>query len=225
MDPKDMLGVLLNMTDSQQKAIAGLLGELKGEVSKLKKAAEAVQQGAVQVKGSAQAVDGAVRDVLPALTQAAGTGASMGVVGSMEMTAKAAADALEKANGPVLDRLTGVVEAAGQAEGTLRQAAAWFSWKFMVLATGTTAAGMLALWALASVYVQWQRSDIEALAARRQVLTAEVAQLQANAEDWAKKGGRTKLERCGEQARLCVRVDTGQVYGKERDIRYVLKGY
>lgn len=50
---------------------------------------------------------------------------------------------------------------------------------------------------------------------QRQALTAEVAQLQGSADEWAKKGGRAKLERCGGQQRLCVRVDSQKAYGKE----------
>jgi len=66
----------VHLTDQQQKAIAGLLGDLKNEITELKKAATTVKQGATNVTASAQAVDGAVSGVLPALTQAAGMGAT-----------------------------------------------------------------------------------------------------------------------------------------------------
>ena len=72
-------------------------------------------------------------------------------------------------------------------------------------------AGWLSVW--------WERHQVEQLAEQRQALTAEVAQLQANAEDWAKRAGRARLEKCGEQARLCVRVDSRQAYGKEGERR------
>ena len=46
MDAQAMLGVLISMTEDQQKAIAGLLGELKGEVAELKEAVQTAQHGA-----------------------------------------------------------------------------------------------------------------------------------------------------------------------------------
>lgn len=225
MDPKEMLGVLLHMVETQQKTVDGLIDDLKGEVAALKTAAGAVQNGAKKVTTSAQAVDGAVSRVLPAVQIAAIEGAKTGVAESMTGAAETAIMALDKASQPMLEQLTGVVQAANAVEGKLRKAAAWFPWQLMVLAAGTTGAAMLVLWTLASVYVWWQRSDIEALARERQALRAEVLQLQANAEEWTTKGGRAKLERCGERERLCVRVDTRQVYGKEGDTRYVLRGY
>jgi hypothetical protein len=225
MDPKEMLGVLLHMVETQQKAIDGLIGDLKGEVAVLKTAAGAVQNGAKKVTTSAQAVDSAVGRVLPALQIAAAEGAKTGVAESMKGAAETAITAVDKASQPMLEQLTGVVQAASAVEGKLRKAAAWFPWQWMVWAAATTGAAMLVLWTLASVYVWWQRSDIEALAAERQALRAEVLQLQTNAEEWARKGGRAKLEKCGEQGRLCVRVDTKQSYGKEGEVHYVLRGY
>ena len=85
---------------------------------------------------------------------------------------------------------------------------------------------MLLIVALAgSALTWWHHHEIDSLAGQHQALKAEIAQLQANAEEWAKKAGRAKLEKCGEQQRLCVGVDTLQRYGKVGDIRYVLRGY
>jgi hypothetical protein len=58
----------------------------------------------------------------------------------------------------------------------------------------------------------------------REALLGEVTQLQVQAEDWAKRGGRAKLETCGEQRRLCVRIDKTTAYGKDGD-HFVLRGY
>lgn len=48
--------------------------------------------------------------------------------------------------------------------------------------------------------------------------------MQANADDWAKRGGRAKLEKCGDAGRLCVRIDKTTGYGKDSDY-FVLRGY
>ncbi|MEA0721929.1 hypothetical protein, partial [Xanthomonas campestris] len=55
-------------------------------------------------------------------------------------------------------------------------------------------------------------------------LQAEVAELQTNAQDWAKRAGRAKLDKCGDAGRLCVRVDKTTGYGKDGDY-FVLRGY
>ena len=105
--------------------------------------------------------------------------------------------------------------------GDLGAAKAERGWKHKRLPAGRQVQGRLGSSALAG----WQRHEIGRLAEQRQELRAEVLQMQTNADEWARKGGRARLERCGDQQRLCVRVDTQQRYGKEGEIRYVLRGY
>ena len=53
----------------------------------------------------------------------------------------------------------------------------------------------------------------------------EKAELEANVADLAKRGGRAKLEKCGDQNRLCVRIDkSAGGFGKDSEYA-VLKGY
>jgi hypothetical protein len=51
--------------------------------------------------------------------------------------------------------------------------------------------------------VWWQRGEVERV-------TAEVATLQDQANDLAKRGGKAVLSTCGPQHRLCVRVSPKQ---------------
>jgi hypothetical protein len=61
-------------------------------------------------------------------------------------------------------------------------------------------------------------SDIAGLRARRDELAASIAALE-------RRGGLVELRRCGEAARLCVRVDRGApAYGEKADY-YIVKGY
>jgi hypothetical protein len=61
-------------------------------------------------------------------------------------------------------------------------------------------------------------SDIAGLRARRDELTASIVALE-------RRGGRMELRRCGETARLCVRVDrSAPIYGEKADY-YIVKGY
>jgi hypothetical protein len=79
-----------------------------------------------------------------------------------------------------------------------------------ILCTGIPVA--IARWFLPS------ESDIAGLRARRDELTASIAALE-------RQGGRIELRRCGETARLCVRVDRGApAYGEKADY-YIVKGY
>jgi FtsZ-binding cell division protein ZapB len=73
--------------------------------------------------------------------------------------------------------------------------------------------------------VKWQEYQIDKLLEQREALTAEVSQLQAQANEWTKRGGRVKLQKCGDADRLCVRVDTrAGSFGKDGDYM-VLRGY
>jgi hypothetical protein len=79
-----------------------------------------------------------------------------------------------------------------------------------ILCTGIPVA--IARWLLPS------DSDIAGLRARRDELTASMVALE-------RRGGRMELRRCGEAARLCVRVDrSAPVYGEKADF-YIVKGY
>jgi hypothetical protein len=54
-------------------------------------------------------------------------------------------------------------------------------------------------------------------------LQAEVVEMQANHDDWAKAGLLAKLQKCGPKARPCVRVDEGAgAFGNQSDYRVIL---
>jgi hypothetical protein len=120
--------------------------------------------------------------------------------------------------------LSGAARAADQAEGKLTNAVASFGWKWAGVAAGAAAGGIMAILLAGFLSVGWQRHQVEELKGERAALLDEVAQLQVQAEDWAKRGGRAKLEACGDQRRLCVRIDRTTGYGKEGDY-FVLRGY
>ena len=143
-----------------------------------------------------------------AVAQAAASVA--GVAGEVRKAAAEAVPAIQKA--------------AGEAEGKLSGAVAAFGWRWAMLAGGAAAGGIVAVLLAAWLAVWWQRHQVEQLAEQKAALLGEVAQLQANAEDWAKRGGRAKLEKCGDQGRLCVRIVKTTGYGKDSDY-FVLRGY
>ena len=113
-----------------------------------------------------------------------------------------------------------VVQAASDAEGSMRNAGAWFAWKWVAVAAG----GLVGVCLVAYASLAWQLHQVSSLREEKAALLGEVAQLQANADDWAKRGGRAKLEKCGDAGRLCVRIDKTTGYGKDSDY-FVLRGY
>jgi hypothetical protein len=76
----------------------------------------------------------------------------------------------------------------------------------------TAIPGAMARWVLPSA------AEVEALRVRRDQLAASLARLEL-------EGGRVDWRRCGESARLCVRIDrAAPAYGEKADY-YVVKGY
>jgi hypothetical protein len=213
MDAQQQLFGLMAVAEEHQKAVKAAIDGLTAERAALAKERAAVAQAAASVAG----VAGEVRK---AAAEAVGASVRQSLAGASD----AAAKALGEASKPIVGQLSGVVKAAGEAEGKLSGAVAAFGWKWAVVAGGAAAGGIVAVLLAAWLAVWWQRHQVEQLAEQKAALLGEVAQLQASAEEWAKRGGRAKLEKCGDQGRLCVRIDKGRGYGKDGDY-YVLRGY
>ncbi len=126
--------------------------------------------------------------------------------------------AVQAATGPLLGELAEVTEQAGQAQAALRGVVLWASWRLLGWLVATVASLVLLGWLASAVVLWWDAGAI--LAAR-----AEVAEMQANREEWAKAGMLGKLERCGPKLRACVRVNEGAgAFGTTSDYRLLL-GY
>jgi glutathione S-transferase len=193
MDHQDMLGVLLSMTEQQQKAIAEAVEALKKQTASLNGVAPDLQK-AVQAA------------IMAALAR------SMGDVAQGAQTAvKASVD-------PVLQSLSGVVEAANQAEAKLNRAVAAFGRRWLMLAGVSVASAFFALLITVYAAVWWERSELESL-------KAEKATLQENIASFDKLKGHIKISNCGENKRPCVEVDTKTAFGTDPDHNfYILKG-
>jgi hypothetical protein len=220
MDAQQQLFGLMALAEEHQKAVQAAIHGLAEERAALAKERIAVVQAAASVAGVAGEVRKAAADVIPALKRATGEAVGTSVKQSLAGTTDAAVQALEEATKPVIGRLSGVVQAAGEAEGSMRRAGAWFAWKWVAVAGG----GAVGVCLLAYASLAWQLHQVESLREQKAALQDEVVQLQANANEWAKQGGRVKLERCGEASRLCVRVNKTVSYGKDND-HFVLRGY
>ena len=220
MDAQQQLFALMALAEEQQKAVQAAIEGLADERAALAKERAAVARAAASVAGVADEVRKAAADAVPALKRAAGEAVGASVKQSLAGAADAAVQALGEAAKPVIGSLSGVVRAAGEAEGSMRRAGAWFAWKWVAVAGG----GAVGVCLLAYASLAWQLHQINSLHDEKAELQEEIVQLQANANEWAKQGGRIKLERCGETSRLCVRVNKTVSYGKDNDY-FILRGH
>ncbi len=122
--------------------------------------------------------------------------------------------AVRTATGPLLSRLDSMAAQAGRADAALRGVVAWASWRLLGWLAST-----LVLW--------WDAGAIAAARAEKRQLQAEVAEMQANRDEWARAGFLAKLTRCNPGNRPCVRVDerAGAFESQGHDDYRVLLGY
>ena len=130
-----------------------------------------------------------------------------GVAGLQAGTQGAVRAAVRAATGPLLSRLDGVAERAGQADAALRGVVAWASWRLLGWMTTAVALLLLGGWLASGLVLWWDGGAILAARSEKSRLQVEVAEMQASRDEWAKAGLLAKLERCGPKARPCVRVD------------------
>jgi len=199
---EDRLYGLMEVAERQQAAVQAALEGLAAE-----RAALALGRGVRDVQLGAQ---GAVRS---AVAEGLAGAATQGVA------------AVQAATGPLLGELAEVTAQAGRAQAALRGVVLWASWRLLGRLVATVASMVLLGWLASAVVLWWDAGAILAARAEKAQLQAEVAQLQANRDEWAKAGMLPKLERCGPKLRLCVRVnEEAGAFGTTSDYR-VLLGY
>lgn len=225
MDAQQQIFSLMAAAEDQQKAIGAALEALAAERAALAKERAAVAQAAASVAGVANDVRKAAAEAVPSIQKAAGEAVGVSVRQSLAGVSETATAALEQASQPIIGRLTGVIRSLGEAESQLSNAVSSFGWRWALVAGGAAAGCVASVLIAAWLSVWWQRHQVETLIEQKAQLQAEVAELQTNAQDWTKRAGRAKLDKCGEQSRLCVRIDKDAgTFGNDADYA-ILKGY
>lgn len=206
---EDRLYGLMEVAERQQAAAQATLEGLAAERAALAREREALARGMAGLQAGTQ---GAVRAaVAEGLAQAATEGVA----------------AVQVATGPLLSRLSRVMEQAGQADAALRGVVAWASWRLLGWLVAVGAATVVLGWLMSSGALWWDAGAIQAARAEKARLQAEVAEMQANRDEWAKAGMLAKLERCNPGNRPCVRINEGAgafQAGGNADYR-VIQGY
>ncbi len=198
---------LMEIAEGQQAAVQAALEGLAVERAALKREREQLARG---VQALEQGTRAAVRS---AVTESLAGAASQGV------------EAVQAATRPLLGKLAGVTESAGQAEAALRGVVLWAGWRLLGWIVAVVAALVLLGWLASSAVLWWDTGAIAAAQLRKAQLENAVAELEANQDAWVKAGMLGRLERCGPKARLCIRVDeSAGPFGDRSDYR-VIQGY
>jgi hypothetical protein len=217
MDTQEHLFGLMAIAEEHQAAVSGAVEALASERQALGEQSAAHSK---QLRELTRAANEAVRS----MERAAGDAVRSAVARSITDTSSAVAGAFDAATQPFLTQLDGSVKIAAEAESRLGAAMTRFSVQWVYVAGLCTGAALLAAWLVAVLFTEWQRHENLNLLDERDQLKAELVQLRAQSDAWVKRGGRAKLEKCGDLARLCVRVDKKLVYGEKGDY-FVLSGY
>lgn len=186
---EDRLYGLMEVAERQQAAVQAALEGLAAERTALAREREALARGVRDVQLGTQ---GAVR---VAVAEGLAGAATEGVA------------AVQAATGPLLSRLAGVAEQAGQADAALRGVVAWASWRLLGWMVAAVAALVLGGWLASALVLWWDTGAIVAARVEKRQLQMEVAELRASRDEWVKTGALAKLIRCNPGNRPCVRVD------------------
>lgn len=204
---EDRLYGLLEVAERQQAAAQAALEGMAAERAALKRERDAL---ATEAKALGLSLRVEVRSA---------------VADGLAAAATEGVQAVETATAPLLGRLEGVSATAGRAEAALRRVVLWASWRLLGWAMAGTAVLVLLIWLRSTVTLWWATDAIASAQARKAQLQAEVAEMQANRDAWAKTGMLGKLERCDPGNRPCIRVDErAGAYGTPADRRVIL-GY
>lgn len=196
MDVQQQLFGFMAVAEEHQKAVKAALEGLAVERAALAKERAAVAQAAASVARIAGEVRQATADAVSASVRQSLTGVS-----------DTAAKALEVAATPVIDRLSGVVQAAGEVEGAMRNAGAWFAWKWVAVAAG----GLLGVCLAAYGALAWQLHQISSLRGEKAALQADIEEMRTNVAALEKRGGRIIMHTCG--GRWCIEASSNQGEG------------
>lgn len=162
----------------------------------------------------AQAMDGVGDDLRAAVSEA--------VTEHVAGIAEAVGDAVREMNDPLAEIVAQIAEEGRLAEAALRGVVQWASGRLLLWTLGAIVGLGLLCWSASSTLLWWDTSAIGAAQMKKAQLQAEVAELTANRDAWAKAGMLDKLARCGPKKLPCVRIDDqAGAFGEQSDYRVV----
>ena len=177
------------------------------------------QQKSLEIAAAAlNATHEALQALVDQVQVAANKGATVGATDALENAGVLIAGAVA----PTVAKLHQVTAAATGLETKFRKAAAWVTWKYLLIVAVGCASVVLVAWTA----VGWQRYEVAQLSAQKTALQNDIATLQGTVDSLAKKGGRIRLTTCGEQKRKCVKVDSAAgTFGGQGETYMIVEGY
>jgi cell division protein FtsB len=217
MDVPTQIYGLMAVAEEHQNAVAAALECLEKERAALDALRRDLNNQSVAMNAARKETVSTIQNATEAATRDA-------VARSIAGVAHVVVDEFRANWRPFLTEVDKSTDAMSEAAAKVRSTTTWFAWRWLAL-MATFVVGLLLLASVATTAaIAWQRNEISALRRERVALASEVAKLQEQADAWAAKGGRARLEVCGAKLRLCVRVDKKDAYGVDADY-YVLRGY
>ncbi len=186
MDEQQQIFGLMAVAEEHQKAVAAAIAGLAAERAALAKERASLAQ------------------VVQGIQKATGDAVSAAVGQSLAGASETAAKALGDAATPVIGKLSGVVQAASDAEDSMRKAGQWFAWKWVAVAGG----GLAGVCLVAYVALAWQLHEVGSLSDEKARLAAAIVRERATVAGLTKDGGRVHWNTC--DGRLCFEASSNQ---------------
>lgn len=131
-----------------------------------------------------------------------------------------AAQAIDGLRQPVADQMTLVAASALRADEAFRNMIGWATSRVLLWGLGALAGLVTLGWLASGIVLWWDTKAIAAAHVAKQQLQAEVEDLRANRDAWAKAGMLTKLHQCGPKKLPCIPVEeTAGAFGDQSDYR------
>ena len=216
---------MMALAEEQHAAVREALAGLGAERAALAQERAQLAQQAQAMRAEVAGLRQAANDVAPVLALSTQVAVERAVQRSLAGAGATAAEAVQAAAQPMLERLSGVAASAAAVEASLRRVVDWASWRLLGRGAALVAglAGLLWLAHLSAWW--WTERELRLTQAQRALLQSEIAGLEANRDALVQAGALAKMSRCGTGSKPCIRInEAAGAFGSPPDYR-VIQGY
>jgi cell division protein FtsB len=224
-DPELPLLGLISVAEEQQATVKAVLARLAAQEEMLKQERQLLAGERQALVAKMDKLQSVLTNVGPDLETRTRGAVRLAISESMKEAGDTAMLAMRDAAKPVLAQLDGVKQTAGEVNASLRRAVGWVTWQ-LLWRIGAVVVACLAVLVLANISIHWwTERDIALDKAQKALLEAEIAGLEDKRDQLVSLGARATLNRCGDGARPCIRInEAAGSFGDPPDYR-IIKGY